>query len=170
VQAAVERYRKRRYNAVVLYVRVANYESIRSLHGTAVAEQSMIRAAMRLRRVAPDADCLGRVGDTTIGVIFESATSRQSIMETASRFVAQGLMPLEGLRPQVLLNFHVVANSLAENAMDAGELETTLNQILASMSPRTHRPIRFLDPGARDTLPVAIEVDDDEADAGTVAA
>ncbi len=163
VAAAVNRYRKSRHNAVVLCVRMANQVRIREIHGSAVADQSMVRAAMKLRSVMPDADCVGRVGEGTIGLILESVTARDAIMRRAARLVAHGLMPLEGMKPEVSLHFHVVANILSENPQDAVEMLAALQQMLASMSPRTRRPIRFLEPGAIDRASPAgdLETDDD---------
>jgi len=147
VRAAVGRYRKSGHNAVVLYVRLVNFPWIREAHGGAATEQSMIRSAIKLRRQMPDADCIGRVGESTMGLILESDTSRSVIMERAARLVAHGLMPLRGLKPNVTLHFHVVAGVLADIALDAADLQAALEATLDSMSPRTRRPIRFLEGG-----------------------
>jgi GGDEF domain-containing protein len=148
VRAAVGRYRRSGHNVAVLYVRLVNAAWIRETHGGAVVEQSMIRSVIKLRRQMPDADCLGRVDETTMGLILESVTMRRVIMERAARVVAHGLMPLAGLKPNVTLQFHVVANILADNPLDADELQAALAATLSSMSPRTRRPIRFLEPGS----------------------
>jgi GGDEF domain-containing protein len=148
VRAAIGRYGRSRHNAIVLYVRLVNYAQVREFHGSAIAEQSVIRSAMKLQRLMPDADCMGRVGEATMGLIYESVTARAALMERASRLVAHGLMPLEGLKPEVILNFHIVCADLAENQLDAPQLQATMESALASMSPRTRRPIRFLKPGA----------------------
>ena len=169
ILAAVSRFRKSRHNAVVLYIRLANHPRIREVHGSTIAEQSMIRAAIKLRRLMPDADCMGRVGEATVGLIFESITSREAVMQRAARLVAHGLMPLMGLKPEVTLQFHVAANVLSENLLDATELMAALDQALASMSPRTRRPIRFLEPGALGELGADPESDGDEVGTGAVA-
>jgi two-component system, sensor histidine kinase LadS len=147
VAAAVLRYTKSRHNAVVLYVRVAHHARIREVHGGTLADQSMVRAAMTLQRLFPDADSMGRVGESAVGLILETVTARVAISERASRVVAHGLMPLPDVKPDVTLNFQVAANSLAENLLDAEALHTALESALAAMSLRTRRPIRFLDAG-----------------------
>jgi diguanylate cyclase (GGDEF)-like protein len=162
VQAAVRRYARSRHNAVILYSRLANYTRIHDVHGSAAAEQSMIRAAMKLQRLMPDADCIGRVGESTMGLIFETVTARAAIMERASRLVAHGLMPLPGLKPEVTLNLHVAANVLAENPLEARQLKAAMESVLNSMSPRTRRPIRFLEPGAAGLAAVDGDPDRDE--------
>lgn len=144
--AAVRRYRKSRHDAAVLYVRLANYAWIREVHGSAVAEQCVIRAAMKLQRLMPDADAIGRVGESTMGLILETMTARAALMERAARLVAHGLMPLPGLKPEVTLNLQTVVCVLGENPLDAGELQPALEKALDTMSPRTRRPIRFLEP------------------------
>jgi len=162
VRAAIGRWRRSRHNAVVLYVRLANHPRIRELYGSAVAEQNMIRAAMKLQRLMPDSDCIGRVGESTMGLIFETVTARPAVMERASRLVAHGLMPLQGLKPEVTLNIHVAACVLAENALEADALQAALESMLSAMSPRTRKPIRFLEPGAAG--PGGVERDADSSD------
>jgi two-component system, sensor histidine kinase LadS len=147
VAAAVLRYKKSRHNAVVLYVRVANHVRIREVHGGTLADQSMVRAAMTLQRLFPDADSMGRVGESAMGLILETVTARAAISERAARVVAHGLMPLPDVKPEVILNFQVAANSLADNLVDAQALHLALETALAAMSLRTRRPIRFLDAG-----------------------
>jgi len=65
-----------------------------------------------------------------------------------ARLVAHGLMPLAGLKPNVALQFHLVAGVLADAALNAAELQAALEATLDSMSPRTRRPIRFLEVGS----------------------
>jgi GGDEF domain-containing protein len=147
VRAAVARYRKSRHNAVVMYVRLASHPRIRELHGADAAEQSMILAAMKLRRLMPEADCSGRVSESTLGLIFETVTHRRAIMERAARLVAHGLMPVADLKPEVTLNLQVAAAILSEHPQDGDELLAQLEGLLAAMSTRTRRPIRFLEAG-----------------------
>jgi GGDEF domain-containing protein len=168
LRAAVRRYQRSRHNAAVLYVRVTNHQRIRETHGSTAAEQTMIRAAIRLQRLMPDADCLGRVSENTVGLIVETATARPVLMERASRLVAHGLMPLSDLKPEVTLNLHVVANVLSENPLDAAALQTALESTLTAMSARTRRPIRFLEPGAG-RLAEADAQDDSEPDTAILA-
>jgi diguanylate cyclase (GGDEF)-like protein len=144
VRAAVARWRKSRHNAVLLYVRLVNADRIRELHGGAAVEQSMIRSAIKLQQQMSDADCIGRVGEDTMGVILESVTDRAVIMERASRLVAHGLMPLNGLKPNVTLHYHIGVAILSENQLEAADLRSSLQAVLGAMSPRTRRPIRFL--------------------------
>jgi two-component system, sensor histidine kinase LadS len=144
VRAARERFRRSRHDAAVIHVKLANFERIREQHGLAVAEQSMIRAAMKLQRVMREADCFGRVGESTLGLIVETVTRRDALLERASRLVAHGLMPLPGLKPEVTLILHVAINVLSENPHEAAELQAALDGQLDSMTPRTRKPIRFV--------------------------
>jgi GGDEF domain-containing protein len=160
VRAAVARYRKSRHNAVVMYVRLASYPRIRELHGADAAEQSMILAAMKLRRLMPEADCAGRVSESTLGLIFETVTHRQAIMERAARLVAHGLMPIAELKPEVTLNLQVAAGILSEHPLDGDDLLAQLDKLLAAMSSRTRRPIRFLEAGEAGQSTTGLEGDD----------
>ena len=157
VRAAGERFRRSRHDAAVIHVKLANFERIREQHGLAVAEQSMIRAAMKLQRVMREADCFGRVGESTLGLIVETVTRRDALLERASRLVAHGLMPLPGLKPEVTLILHVAISVLSENPHPAPELQTALDARLDSMTPRTRKPIRFVRRLA--TAPMPLEAD-----------
>ncbi|HUR90329.1 MAG TPA: 7TM diverse intracellular signaling domain-containing protein [Ramlibacter sp.] len=156
MRAAVHRWVRSRHDAVIVYVRLANYDRIKEAHGAAVAEQSVIRAAMKLQRIMNDADCFGRVDEGVLGFILETSTRRDAMLERASRLVAHGLMPLPGLKPEVTLAFHVAAAVLSENAPDAAQLQLALEAELASMGPRTRRPIRFIGDARVATEPGAL--------------
>jgi GGDEF domain-containing protein len=168
VRAATRRYAGSRHNCAVLYIRVANYQRIRETHGSAQAEQSMTRAAVTLQRLMPDADSIGRVGESTMGLIFETITERGALLERVSRLVAYGLMPIKGLKPEISLNLLVVGNVLADNPMEAVPLQAALDAALDSLSPRTRRPIRFLERNAAGLARVDPDVDSEQEDQATV--
>ena len=147
LRQVVTRYRGEGENAAVMYIDLLNYGRIREYFGTAVAEQSLLRSVIKLRRLLRDVDTVSRVGEARFGVILEGATARTSVTERATRLIASGLMPLPGLKPDVTLQFHVAAVLLSERPMEADELEAALAAQLARMSPRTRRPIRFVEAG-----------------------
>jgi diguanylate cyclase (GGDEF)-like protein len=144
VRAAVLRLGRSRHDAAVIHVRLANFDAVRKRHGLAVAEQSIIRAAMKLQRVMHEADCFGRVGESTMGLIIETVTRRDALLERASRLVAHGLMPLPGLKPEITLVLHVAVGVLSENPHDAEKVQQALRAQLDAMAVRTRRPIRFV--------------------------
>jgi diguanylate cyclase (GGDEF)-like protein len=154
VRAAVDRFARSRHDAAIVYVRLANFERIRERHGLAVAEQSIIRAAMKLQRVMGEADSFGRVGESTLGLIVETVTRRDALQERASRLVAHGLMPLPGLKPEVTLVLHVAINVLSENSPGASQLQAALQSRLDAMALRSRKPIRFLEPVATSPAPL----------------
>lgn len=145
VRAAVGRFHRSRHDAAVIHVRLANFEWIRERHGLAVAEQSLIRAAMKVQRVFGEADCSGRAGECTMGLVVETVTRREVLQERAARLIALGLMPLPGPKPGIALVLHVAIGILSENAPDAQELQAALDACLRAMTMRTRKPIRFLD-------------------------
>jgi diguanylate cyclase (GGDEF)-like protein len=142
----VARHRRNGEDAAVMYIDLVNHGRIRDYFGTAVAEQSLLRSVIKLRRLLRDVDTVARVGEARFGVILEGASSRSSVTERATRLVAAGLMPLPGLKPDVTLQFHVAALMLSDVSMEADEVQQALAQRLAKMSPRTRRPIRFVEP------------------------
>jgi hypothetical protein len=79
-----------------------------------------------------------------MGLIVETVTRREALLERASRLVAHGLMPLPGLKPEVTLVLHVAIDVLSENPLPAERLHDDLEAQLRGMGVRTRRPIRFL--------------------------
>jgi two-component system, sensor histidine kinase LadS len=146
LQQAVTRFRRDGENAAIMYIDLVNHRRIRDHFGSAIAEQSLLRSVIKLRRLLRDIDTASRVGEARFGVILEGAGSRASVSERATRLIAAGLMPLPGLKPDVSLQYHVAALVLSEQPMDADSIQEALSAQLARMSPRTRRPIRFLQP------------------------
>ncbi len=144
-------------NAAVVFIDLVNYQRIKQVHGTAVAEQSVLRSVIKLRRILRDVDTLSRIGEARFGLVLEGNRSRQAITERASRLIAAGLMPLPGLKPEVTLQFHVAGAFLQDRVMTMDELYKDLDALLGSMSPRTRRPIRFLEPPDTVHMPMGLD-------------
>jgi diguanylate cyclase (GGDEF)-like protein len=141
----VTRFQRERQSAAIMYIDLVNYGRIREYFGSAVAEQSLLRSVIKLRRLLRDVETVSRDGEARLAVILEGATSRASVSERATRLIASGLTPLQGLKPDVTLQFHVAALLLNERPMEAEQVEQALDAKLARMSPRTRRPIRFVE-------------------------
>lgn len=146
LQQVVARFRRHDENAAVMYIDLVNHGPIREHFGSAAAEQSLLRSVIKLRRLLRDVDTVARIGEARFGVILEGAASRASVTERATRLIAAGLMPLPGLKPDVTLQFHVAALLLSDRPMEAEEVQAALAAQLERMSPRTRRPIRFIQP------------------------
>jgi diguanylate cyclase (GGDEF)-like protein len=144
-----------RGNAAIVFIELVNYARIKEHYGSAVAEQSLLRSVIKLRRLVRDVDTVSRVGEARFGLILEGVGSRIAVTDRAARLIAAGLMPLPGLKPDVTLQFHSAAVLLNERIMAAPELAAALDDLLSSMSPRTRRPIRFLEPEI--TMPAPME-------------
>jgi two-component system, sensor histidine kinase LadS len=136
---------KRREDAAIVLISLVNYNSIADSHGLPVAEQSVLRAVIKLRKVVRDVETVARVGTSHFGLILEGASDRSRITEIGARLIAQGLMPLPGLVPEVTLQFHLAAAVLRELPSAERDLKDDLHALLKSMSPRSRRPIRFLE-------------------------
>jgi diguanylate cyclase (GGDEF)-like protein len=162
----VARYKRDRENAAVVFIDLVNYSRIKDHYGSAVAEQSLLRSVIKLRRLLRDVDTVGRIGEARFGLILEGVTSRNAVTHRAARLIAGGLMPLKGLKPDVTLQFHVGAVLLNERMLEARELVDALDGLLGGMSARTRRPIRFLEPEA--TQPVPMESDSALLDSDSV--
>jgi diguanylate cyclase (GGDEF)-like protein len=157
LQQVVSRFKRDREDAAIVFIQLVNHGRIQAHHGSAVAEQSLLRSVIKLRRLVRDVDTVARVGEARFGLIMEGVHSRAVVTDRAARLIAAGLMPLQGLKPDVTLQFHIAAVLLRERMVEAAELPGLLEQLLASMSPRTRRPIRFLQ--AEDTQPAPLGAD-----------
>ena len=155
LRQVVARYKRDRGNAAVVFIDLVNYPQIKSQFGSAVAEQSLLRSVIKLRRLLRDVDTVSRIGESRFGLIIEGVASRIAVTDRAARLIAAGLMPLKGLKPEVTLQFHIAAALLEERTGEPEELVTALDELLASMSPRTRRPIRFLEPVHTEPQPLA---------------
>ena len=146
LRQVVARYKRDGDDAAIVFIDLVNYPQIKAQFGSSVAEQSLLRSVIKLRRLLRDVDTVSRVGEARFGLIIEGTTSRIAVTDRAARLIAAGLIPLKGLKPEVTLQFHIAAVLLAERAGEPEELVMALDELLASMSPRTRRPIRFLEP------------------------
>ncbi|MES2945919.1 MAG: 7TM diverse intracellular signaling domain-containing protein [Pseudomonadota bacterium] len=140
--------RAQRYQeaAAVVFIELVNYNYIKKTWGIAVAEQSLLRSVIKLRRILRDVNTVGRLDEARFGLILEGVTSREVVNELCARLIAAGLMPLKGLKPEVVLQFHAVGVLLTERPASGEETSAQLNELLGSMASRTRRPIRFLEP------------------------
>jgi diguanylate cyclase (GGDEF)-like protein len=140
------RHKRDGQSAAVMFIDLVNHGRIKEAFGAAVAEQSLLRSVIKLRRLLRDVDTVARMGEARFAVILEGASVRASVTDRAASLIAAGLMPLPGLKPDVTLQFHIAALLLNERPLEAGEIEAALDEQLGRMSPRTRRPIRFIVP------------------------
>ena len=149
----VARHLRNAESAAVLFIDLANYPRIKEQHGSAMAEQSLLRSVIKLRRMLREVDTLSRIGEARFGLILERTGSRVTVVDRAARVVAAGKMPVKGQKPEVILQFHVAAALLNEVEMEAPDLTAALAALLESIAPDSSRPIRFLGPPTTEPLP-----------------
>jgi two-component system, sensor histidine kinase LadS len=166
LRQVVARHRRDKEDAAIIFIELVNHARIKEHYGTAVAEQSLLRSVIKLRRLVRDVDTVSRIREARFGLILEGVSSRIAVTDRAARLIAAGLMPLKGLKPDVTLQFHTAAVLLGERTGEAAELTDALTSLLESMSSRTRRPIRFLEP--EQTLPAGLPSDSQllEGDSG----
>jgi two-component system, sensor histidine kinase LadS len=145
LRQVIARYKRDPDNAAIVFIDLVNYPVIKAQFGTAAAEQSLLRSVIKLRRLLRDVDTVSRIGEARFGLILEGVTSRIAVTDRAARLIAAGLMPLKGLKPEVNLQFHIGAVLLDERMGEPDEMARALDELLSGMSPRTRRPIRFLE-------------------------
>lgn len=152
LQSAYQRVMEQRDPAALVVVRVVNYEHIRQGLGDQVAENSLLRAVVKLHRILRDVDPAGRVGAGEFGILLDGVRTRQALTERMVQLIGSGLIPLPGLHPPITLQFHAACVLLHENPVPPEEALPALQALLEGMSTHTRRPIRFLE--APQTLPV----------------
>jgi GGDEF domain-containing protein len=130
--------------ALVL-VNVINHSHIRQAYGDTTAEQCLLRAVVKLHRVLRDVDPAGRLNTAQFGMVLEGVTDKETVNERMVRLIASGLIPLPGLEPEVTLQFQAACVLLHHNPLTPDSALLELNGLLNDMSPRTRRPIRFLE-------------------------
>jgi diguanylate cyclase (GGDEF)-like protein len=155
LRQVVSRYKRDKEAAAVVFIDLVNHPRIKAHFGTAVAEQSLLRSVIKLRKLVREIDTVGRIGEARFGLIMEGVDTRVPVTDRAARLIAAGLMPLPGLKPDVTLQFHIAGVLLSERLVEAAELPAALGEVLAGMSPRTRRPIRFLEPEVTQPAPLS---------------
>jgi diguanylate cyclase (GGDEF)-like protein len=154
LRQVVSRFKRDKEQSAVVFIDLVNYPRIKAFYGSAVAEQSLLRSVIKLRRLVRDIDTVSRIGEARFGLILEGVSSRAAVTDRAARLIAAGLMPLQGLKPDVTLQFHTAAVLLRERTLEADELAQALGALLGSMSPRTRRPVRYLEPEVTQPAPL----------------
>ncbi len=157
VDAALARALDDKEPSAIVLVEIINHDRLRATFGDAVAEQCLLRAVVKLHRVLRDVDPAGRVDTARFGLVLEGVSSRDTINERMVRLIASGLIPLPGLQPEVTLHFHATCVLLNELIPDGRTILDQLGELMAEMSPRTRRPIRFLEPEL--TVPAALHAE-----------
>ena len=155
LQQTVTRLERHKEPATVVYIKLINYSYIKKTFGVAVAEQSLLRSVIKLRRLLRDVDTVGRVDEAVFGLILEGNADRHAVTELSAQLIAAGLMPLKGLKHDVILQFHAAAVLLGERAGTASEVDADLTELIKYMDSHTRRPIRFLEP--ENTRPMGLE-------------
>jgi two-component system, sensor histidine kinase LadS len=159
VEDAYQRAIEHREPVALVLVSVTNLEHIRATMGDTTAEQCMLRSVIKLHRVLRDVDTAARVDTARFAMLLEGASSRQAITERLVKLVASGLVPLQGLEPEVTLQFQAACVLLQENPLPADQALSDLSEVLAHISPRTRRPIRFLEPVPTQAAPLESELE-----------
>ena len=122
LRQAIARYQRRGEGAAVAVIELANHGWIQKTLGAEAAEEALLRAVIKLRRLVRDVDTTGRLGENRFGLILEGVSMRRPMNSVGSRLVAAGLMEEPGRPRDVVLHFHVAALVLGEHAAPAADL------------------------------------------------
>jgi diguanylate cyclase (GGDEF)-like protein len=138
--------RLRRDAAAVVMVELVNLQQIRQSYGDAMAEQCLLWSVIKLYRVVREGDPAGRVGTASFAIIFDGVKTRAELQERMVRLVTAGLTTSRGVNLDIPLQFNVACMMLSEHETTPTRALRQLHRLLARMSPKTRRPIRFVEP------------------------
>lgn len=158
LEDALSRSISQREPIALVMVNLVNHDYVRESHGDAIAERCLLRAVIKIQRILRDADPAGRVGSSHFALLMEGVRDRQAVNERLVKLIASGLIPLRGLSPDVALHFQAACVLLHENPVPADRVLDNLRSMLAEMSSRARRPIRFLEPVATEGAPLQKEL------------
>lgn len=133
-----------RSHMVLVVMDIVNLNRIALTHDSSIAEQSMLRTVIKIKRILGNIDSAARVGHSRIAFLMDH-TNKEDMRAMVVELIASGLRPAKHLNPEVSLQYHFALGFLdpAHPESDESLLER-LNRILDGMSNRTRRPIRFL--------------------------
>ena len=158
-EAAYERVISDGEPVAVVLISVINHEHIRQAFGDTMAEQCLLRAVIKLQRVLRDVDPAGRVDTQRFALLLEGVADKDALNQRMVQLIASGLIPIPGLAPEVNLQFQAACVLLHHNPVTPERVIDELGGLLQDMSPRTRRPIRFLEAPA--THPVVPSLNPD---------
>lgn len=145
LEESVQRAIEHREPLALVVVRLTNHDHIRQTFGDTTAEQCLLRAVVKVQRILRDVDPAGRVGTCEFGLLMEGIKTRDSVTERMVQLIGSGLIPVPGLVPEVTLHFQAACVLLHEIPVPPDIVLDELHKLLAEMSPRTRRPVRFLE-------------------------
>ena len=152
LQEAVKRVRDGREPVALAVVSLINHPHIAASFGAAIGEQCELRAVVKLHRVLRDIDPASRTGTGTFALLLQGVGSRDQLTQRMVKLIASGLTPQPGLQPPVPLQFHVACAMLHERSVDSATVIGELQHLVATITPGTRRPIRFLEPALPHSL------------------
>jgi two-component system, sensor histidine kinase LadS len=144
--------------AVVL-ISVINHEHIREAFDDTTAEQCLLRAVIKLQRMLRDVDPAGRVDTNRFALLLEGVADKDALNQRMVQLIASGLTPIPGLTPEVNLQFQAACVLLHHYPVSPERIMDELGAVLHDMSPRTRRPIRFLEAPPTSPIPSSLSPD-----------
>lgn len=144
VDIAISEATDSRHPAALARVRLINHDYILITLGHVVAEQALLRAAVKLQCLLRNSDPIARVGTSDFAFLLDGVADREAVRQRMKRLMGSGLIPLPDISPEINLRFHIVCVMLNEKQVPARRVIRDLGQRLNGMESTTRRPLRFL--------------------------
>ena len=144
VDIAINESIESRHPTALARVRLVNHDYILITQGHVVAEQALLRAAVKLQCLLSNSDPIARVGASDFVFLLDGVADRELVRQRMKKLMGSGLIPLPDISPEINLRFHIVCVMLNEKQVPANRVIRDLGQRLNGMTPTTRRPLRFL--------------------------
>ena len=144
VDIAINESIESRHPTALARVRLVNHDYILITQGHVVAEQALLRAAVKLQCLLRNSDPIARVGASDFVFLLDGVADRELVRQRMKKLMGSGLIPLPDISPEINLRFHIVCVMLNEKQVPANRVIRDLGQRLNGMTPTTRRPLRFL--------------------------
>lgn len=96
----------------ILMVNLVNLGNLQQQHGREIGERALVMAAARIRAVARPTDTVARAGDTQFALLMDGPVTAILASEIATKILASGLRPSDGLPDEEPLQFHIAVGHL----------------------------------------------------------
>ena len=103
---------RRQQPFAILMVNLVNLGNLQQQHGREVGERALVMAAARIRAVARPEDTVARAGDTQFALLMDGPVTAILASEIATKIIASGLRPSDGLPDAEPLQFHIAVGYL----------------------------------------------------------
>jgi len=149
----IARSQRLKIRSAILLVEIVNIDQIRRTFGDEATQELPLRVAGRLLSVARDIDSVARLSDYRFGVLLEGPLKADEVAEAGPRLVARCLMPFKSRPLEWTAQVRVAQGLIPMDGTDPNVLIGQLETLLASAGPDNKRAVLMLSKPAAPATP-----------------